>query len=462
MAVVALAARPSPRKLRVGIFADHALQPRWVVEAFADVARSECAEIVALVADGTPPRAARWWTFGADHGKPVDLRAHIAHTNLPQPDLDVAFALGGFDDARLDGIARLGVWRFQLDRRDESLTRVALAARLAAGDAPRVAYESWGRTEMLQKAAEFPLRALREAQRSGRAWLEQRRPAPQMPGQATISAPLLPTLRKSLRCGLEQAIAPEQWSLAFRFGALTPDLAGFTRIVPPRGRDWSDPFVLERNGHYYVFFADTGHVAMLEVSTDGRWTAPVRVLERDYATSHPFLLEHEGNLYLIPDTSRNRTLEIYRCVDFPLRWRRERVLFEGVRLADATFYRGADRCWMFANGNFDDELHLFHARHLFGDWQPHLRNPVKSDARSSRPAGALYWRNGALYRPAQICAPQLGLSINRVLRLTPEWYAERQVERVLPGGDSGLLGLHTVNRAGELTVVDVLARRRRI
>ena len=457
MAVVALAARPSPRKLRVGIFADHALQPRWVVEAFASVARSDSAEIVALLVDGAPPRAARWWMFGADHGKPVDLRKHIAHTNLPQPDLDVAFALGGFDDAKLDGIARLGVWRLHLDG-----AHAVLAARLAAGDAPRVAYESWGCTEMLQKAAEFPLRALREAQRSGRAWLEQRRPLSGTQGQAAISRPLLPALQEILRRGLEQALAPEQWSLAFRFGALTPDLAGFTRIVPPRGRNWSDPFVLERNGHYYVFFADTGHVAMLELSRDGRWTAPVRVLERDYATSHPFLLEHDGNLYLVPDTARNRTLEIYRCVDFPLRWRRERVLFEGARLAGATFHRGPERWWMFANGNFDDELHLFHARHLLGDWQPHLRNPVKSDARSSRPAGALYWRNGALYRPAQICAPQLGLSINRVLRLTPEWYAERQVERVLPGGDSGLLGLHTVNRAGELTVVDALARRRRI
>ena len=451
MAVVALAARPAPRKLRVGIFADHAQQPRWLAEAFAAVARSECAEIVALVADGAAPRAARWWMRG------IDLSEHVPHTNLALPDLDVAFALGGFDDARLDGIARLGVWRFHFHG-----AHAVLSARLAAGDAPRVAYEAWGCSEMLEKAAEFPLRALQEAQRSGRAWLEQRRPVTGMQVQAPISRPLLPALREILRDGLERVLAPEQCSLAFRFGALTPDLAGFTRIVPPRGRDWSDPFVLERNGHYYVFFADSGHIAMLEIARDGRWTAPVRVLERDYPLSHPFVLEHEGNLYLVPDTACNRTLEIYRCVDFPLRWRRERVLLEGVRLADATFHRAAERWWMFANGKFDDELHLFHARHLFGDWQPHLRNPVKSDARSSRPAGALYWRNGALYRPAQIRAPQPGLSINRVLRLTPEWYAERQVERVLPGGDSSLLGLHTVNRAGELTVVDMLARRRRV
>jgi hypothetical protein len=172
----------------------------------------------------------------------------------------------------------------------------------------------------------------------------------------------------------------------------------------------------------------------------------------------------------MPETARKRSVEAYRCIDFPLRWRLEKVLLDGVRLVDASFHRAPERWWMFANGAagesavFDDELHLFHAQRLLGDWQPHRRNPVKSDARSSRPAGALYWRNGALYRPAQICAPRYGagVSINRVLRLSVQEYAERQVERILPQGQAGILGVHTVNRAGELTVIDVLARRRRI
>jgi hypothetical protein len=145
------------------------------------------------------------------------------------------------------------------------------------------------------------------------------------------------------------------------------------------------------------------------------------------------------------------------------------VLMEGVRLVDATLYKAADRWWMFANSaagesrTFDDELHLFHAERLTGDWQPHPRNPVKSDARSARPAGSLFMRDGALYRPAQVCVPRYGagLAIHRVLKLTPEEYAERQVERLLPPASSGLFGLHTMNRAGDLIVVDAFARRRR-
>jgi len=80
---------------------------------------------------------------------------------------------------------------------------------------------------------------------------------------------------------------------------------------------------------------------------------------------------------------------------------------------------------------------------------------VKSDARGARPAGRLYWRSGALYRPAEICVPRegAGVALHRVLRLTPHEYAERHVE-TLPG-------LRCVNTAGALTVVDVVSRRRR-
>jgi hypothetical protein len=277
--------------------------------------------------------------------------------------------------------------------------------------------------------------------------------------------------------GIEKALSVEQWFLAFSFEEkmISGDLRGFTRLMPPKDRYWADPFVLEKSGRYFIFFEDLpfaagkAHISMVEVSREGGVTPPVKVLERDYHLSYPFLVEQDGELYMIPESSRNRTVEVYRCVDFPLRWRLERVLLDGVRLVDATFHRGEDRWWMFANAaaggsrTFDDELHLFHAERLLGQWKPHPRNPVKSDARCARPAGQLVWRNGVLLRPAQICVPRYGagISMNRVLRLTPHHYAERQVERVLPAPASGLLGIHTVNRAGELTVVDAFTRRRR-
>ncbi len=476
-------------------------------------------------------RADRWaFARGEDPSARVDLPAKVAHRAFlpysldparldPALDLDAAFAIGEIDDTALDGLARYGVWRFWFGEtggagQDSAMAGFAevagnrplsgsgLKVRMVPRGVERQAYQSWSRTypfsparnreQLLHKTAAFAERALRELQRSGAGWLEQCKPVRDQgadPGGDAARPSLLGGISRIggrlAKRGVEKALNVEQWFLAYKLSdrardarlgdgrEVPPDLAGFTRLMPPKDRYWADPFPLERGGRHYIFFEElpfrTGraHISMVEIDAQGRASAPVKVLERDYHLSYPFLVEHDGELYMIPETAQAGTVEAYRCIEFPLKWKLERVLMQGVRCVDATFYKGPDRWWMFANAAaqgsrmFDDELHLFHSDSLLGDWVPHRRNPVKSDARCARPAGNLYWRNGALYRPAQICAPLYGsgLSINRVLRLTPLDYAERQVQRILPA--NGLLGVHTVNRAGDLTVIDAFSRRPR-
>ena len=532
-ASVALATSPQPRKLRVGIFADARLQPRWIVDGFARIASCEFAEVVMIgcgSADGNRAAAATPWLVrlydkldraafraGPDPRQLADL-AQVPHRTLIEPaprsaaelvalDLDVAFALGEVDDRLLEGVAHYGVWRYffgeQRDTAEQAagfrevaegrpLTGSGLQVRLS-GAGTRLAYRSWSRTypfsvarnrgKLLRKTSDFAYRALAELQRSGKGWLEQCKLVPEKRVvQVETTSSLGPIVARLAKRTVEKALHVEQWFLAYRlresrFGdarAIPADLKGYTRLMPPRDRYWADPFVLARSDRYYVFFEELpfrtgkGVISVIEIDALGRTSAPVQVLERDYHLSYPFLVEHDGNLYMIPETAQNGTIECYRCVDFPTQWRLERVLLSDIRAVDATFHRGPDRWWMFANlgaggDSFDDELNIFHADKLLGDWQPHRRNPVKSDTRSSRPAGQLYWKNGALYRPAQICSPLYGagLSINRVMRLTTQDYAERQVERILPAQSEGLYGVHTVNRAGDLTVIDAFTRRRR-
>jgi len=360
----------------------------------------------------------------------------------------------------------------------------------AAPDRPaRLAYQSRARTypfsvarnrgQLLSKTAEFAVRALRELHRSGDGWLARCREAPRhAPAERPGVGDLSRIVTRLAARGIERALNLEQWFLAFKFGAdpVPADLKGYTRLMPPRDRDWADPFVVEKGGRYYVFFEELpyaerkAHISMLELDANGNASRPQRVLEADYHLSYPFVFEHDGQLWMLPESARARSVELYRCVDFPLVWKREHVLIDGLRLVDATLYKAADRWWMFANSAagesrvFDDELHLFHADRLTGEWLPHPKNPVKSDARSSRPAGRLFERDGVLFRPAQVCVPRYGagLAIQRVLRLTPQDYAERQVERLLADPAAGLFGLHTMNRAGGLTVVDAFTRRKRI
>jgi hypothetical protein len=445
VAAVAQATSPLPQKLRVGIFADSALQPRWIVEAFMKVAASGHAEIVSLEVAGTPARRAAW-PLRAPRDELVDIARYVGHAR--GADLDVAFALGGYDDAALDGIARLGVWRLHADGAREvvegaALTACSLRVRLAAGAEPRLAAQSWSRTErrsvarnrerVLARACGLPARALRDAQRFGIGWLEQCRSTPEKQGRTTISpfralAAVARNRGLSLISGLQYA---EQSFGAWRpaNGPITPALERFTRFA---GR-W--PFAFGKT----VFFEDAGRIMAMEIGKP-----PVVLLEGSY----PSVVEEQGVRYLLTSDSR-----LYRCVEFPFKWEFQRQLVEFC--SHATLHRAAERWWLFAAGELDDELNLFHATKLAGPWIPHARNPVKCDARGARPAGRLYWRNGALYRPALVCAPSeaMGVALHRVLRLTPHDYAERQVETVP--------GVRAVNYCAELTVVDAFTRRSR-
>ena len=508
---LALAASPRQRKLRVGIFADGPLQPRWMVEALVKLAATDFADVrLAYVGSLMPAAPSATWRlysrldrrlFGGDPTDLVSLAEQFSF-GAAQP-LDVAFALGAVDDSALDGRARYGVWRFCFGADGaqgetfaglpevasaEPLTGSGVKVRVAADRPARLAYQSWSRTypfsvarnreQLLNKTAEFAVRALGELHRSGAGWLSRCR---EVPAHAAPTPPGLGALSRIMgrlaARSVERALHIEQWFLAYKMGAgrVVADLEGYTRLMPPKDRDWADPFVVEKGGRYYVFFEELlyakrkAHISMLEIDANGVASMPQKVLEAEHHLSYPFVFEHDGSLYMLPESARSHSVELYRCIDFPLVWKRERVLIDGMRLVDATLYKAADRWWMFANSAagetrmFDDELHLFHAEKLGGEWQPHAKNPVKSDARSSRPAGSLFMRDGALYRPAQVCVPRYGagLAIQRVLKLTPQHYAERQIERLLADRAAGLFGLHTMNRAGDLTVVDAFARRRR-
>ena len=83
--------------------------------------------------------------------------------------------------------------------------------------------------------------------------------------------------------------------------------------------------------------------------------------------------------------------------------------------------------------------------------------------RCSRPAGRLFAQAGKLYRPSQICAPLYGagIALQRVTRLDDAF--EEQEERcIVPAQGEGVLGLHTINRAGDLSVTDAFVRRPRL
>lgn len=254
----------------------------------------------------------------------------------------------------------------------------------------------------------------------------------------------------------------EHWQVALRDGAQS------FNVVPDDGnRFYADPFLHRANGKTFLFVEEypytdrRGFIAAAEV-VDGRLaTAPVAVLKRPYHLSYPFVFEHEGEFWMIPETGANRSIELYRATEFPWAWELSTVLMEGAVFSDATILFHDGLWWLFVTADWlgastQDELSIFYSETLDGEWKPHRANPVKSDSRYSRPAGRIVQQDGRLFRPAQNCDRTYGAGIVwfEITALTPTKFNERKIADWDGQAELSMDGLHSFDQIGPLQTID--------
>ena len=276
-------------------------------------------------------------------------------------------------------------------------------------------------------------------------------------------------------CGIRDFYFYNQWILMLGTGdPLSAAFPAFRPVIPPPDRSWADPFVTYRDGIYYIFVEELprgtrkGHISLIEVDRDLHCSAPVKILERPYHLSYPFVFQWQGEFYMIPESMANRTIEVYRCAEFPDKWTYHGPLMRDVGAVDATLLHHQDRWWMFTNialgrgASTRDTLFLFFSDQPLSDsWTPHPQNPIVVDLRRARPAGRIFARNGVLYRPSQDSSVRYGygLRINRITRLNEMEYAEEEVRFIEPGWDRNIIAVHTLNHAHGLIAIDAKWRR---
>jgi hypothetical protein len=269
-------------------------------------------------------------------------------------------------------------------------------------------------------------------------------------------------LEKASRLALRGLRREDHWSVALRSGS-----GPFVPVIDDGKRFYADPFLFSWQGRTFLFVEEfpyatrKGVISAAEVK-DGRLVdALVPVLERPYHLSYPLILADGDAIYMLPETGASNTLELYRAVDFPWTWQLDRVLIEGLPIADATpvFHQG--RWWMLAAAAEDgatdhDELFVFYSDRLIGPWHAHPGNPVKSDCRGARPAGRIIRRGRRLLRPAQDCEQGYGTGVvwQEILELTPSCYREREIAYWHGPRDLGVAGVHTFDWIGSLQVID--------
>lgn len=206
---------------------------------------------------------------------------------------------------------------------------------------------------------------------------------------------------------------------------------------------YADPFLIRHEGLRWLFAeefsyaANEGRLVALPLDKDLRPGSPVRLDLPQGHLSFPFLCPAAGALWLIPESSARRTLDLYECVRFPDRWRLRRRLFADLDAADSVLLRHAGRWWLFTSvrdrpGQPGRALQVFHTDDpLAGTWIAHPVNAARlyADAPygTGRCAGAPFTdAAGRLVRPMHASARHYGegLRLRHVVTLTPEQFEE--------------------------------------
>jgi hypothetical protein len=171
------------------------------------------------------------------------------------------------------------------------------------------------------------------------------------------------------------------------------------------------------------------------------------------------VFHHGGEIFMIPESADNGSVDLWRATRFPFAWTLEKTLFRG-RLVDTTplFHDGR---WYFFTTVSEPKGSavfgaLFSAEQLTGEWVRHPSSPICTDIRRARSAGPIQRLGGRLFRPVQDCSEDYGrrIHVQEILELTPATYRERGLHSIEPDWEKGLKGVHTYGFCAGIEVMD--------
>lgn len=450
--------------------------------------------------------------------KRLDVNFHTlseAVASIQACDLDVILCLGiNFLGRAVSGVARYGVWSHQYGdnefyRGGPPLFWEVIEDNPCSGVILRVLTETpheglvlcksvfetarglWPSRNLFQpywSSTHFVIRKLHALHELGWSAIEQQAvPPTPYKGKAEIyRAPnnlqmlkwLVPEVGKELnrRHNPWRAEKADYWRICLRSadspGLLTgqtSDKSGFRWMKCPRGHYFADPILFQYQGQTWVFFEDyiyeekRGRISCAPVQSDLSTGEPIVCLDLSYHLSYPLLFHHDGEIFMIPESNMNGSVELWRATNFPFAWKLEKILFKGL-LVDTTPVLHGGR-WYFFTALLERYRKsafgaLFSSDGLTQDWVRHPSCPISTDIRDARSAGAILPVGNRLLRPVQDCAERYGrrIHIDEILELSPDAYSARRTHSIEPDWDRRLKGVHTYAFCPGFEVLDAVSR----
>ena len=261
------------------------------------------------------------------------------------------------------------------------------------------------------------------------------------------------------------------WSVAYQF---TNDwkssvLRKSIIIKNPKNSFLADPFVTKYNDKTVLFVenfnfsSNKGVISAYQINPEGYKEIGV-VIEEKFHLSYPFLIQNENNLFMIPESSQAKDIRIYKCMEFPLKWKLHKILINNISAADTNIIKYNNKYWMFTNidsSNINDhssELHIFYSDDLITtNWKPHVDNPVIFDSKQARNGGMIFSKDNELFRVFQkqdFDAYGSSLGIAKIKILTQNQYEEDILINIEPKFFKNIKRTHSFSYNANVLAID--------
>jgi hypothetical protein len=259
------------------------------------------------------------------------------------------------------------------------------------------------------------------------------------------------------------------WNVAYFFGNINNMSTNALKKFDKLNNSYiADPFIFEKNGEIYCFveefnFKKKKGVISYYILKENAFKYVGVVLEESFHLSFPNVFEHDGTIYLCPESSSNNDIRLYKAVSFPDKWQLEMILMSNVCAADSLIFLHENKWWLLTNinkgkyGNNCCELSIFYSDSLrSNNWYSHKLNPITRSSLKARNGGIIKDGN-ILYRVNQkhsFAFYGKGLEINEIVNLNVNEYEEIVVKTLATDIIEKSNGIHHITHASNIFVID--------
>ncbi|WP_255168968.1 glucosamine inositolphosphorylceramide transferase family protein [Natrononativus amylolyticus] len=196
----------------------------------------------------------------------------------------------------------------------------------------------------------------------------------------------------------------------------------------------ADPFYAFHDDTHHLFFEilDDGMGVIGHATSDNglNWSYQQVILKEPFHLSYPYVFQSGGEWYMLPEhtAETQRSLRIYKAVQFPRSWVLAETALSGKRIIDPTLVQTDDTWFLFVSHDGASVELYFSDKWCTDTWIRHPKSPITETAYMGRMAGRPIGGE-PLFLPFQDLRYLYGELVRccRVDRLTPTEYSHTEI-----------------------------------